>query len=88
MQQSSEVFPTLVIPPGSYDRLGLRASLGMPPIGDLVSYSELADISYTFNIRSLEKMAYLTYHSFKWNDGIYLYEIDRIGNICCICVKK
>ena len=88
MQQSLEVFPTLVIPSGSYDRLGLRASLGMPPIGELVPYSELAEISYIFNIVSIEKMAYLTYHSFKWNNSIYFYEIDQHRNICCICVKK
>lgn len=88
MQQSSEVFPTLVIPRGSYDRLGLRKSLGMPPIGEPVPYSDLADISYIFNIRNLEKIAYITYHSFKWNNGIYLYEIDQNGNICCICVKN
>ena len=92
MQQSLGVFltheNTRIIPSGSYDRLGLRASLGMPPIGESLSYIELVYLCQTFNISTLEKIAYFMQHSFKWNNTIYVYEINQSGHLCCICVKK
>ena len=77
-----------VIPPGSYDPLGLRANLNMPPIGETLSYMELLSLYQAYNITSLEKMAYFAAHSFKWNHSIYVYEINYAGHICCICVKN
>lgn len=77
-----------IIQYGQYNSLGLRESLGMPPIGEFMSYSELCYFYQIFNIKSLEKMDYFARHSFKYNNAFYVYEINHIGNIYYICVKK
>ena len=88
MQNILQRVNTQIIPPGSYDSLGLRRSLGMPPIGESLSYEELVGLCCAFNISTLEKIAYFMQHSFKWNNAIYVFEINQTGHVCCICVKK